>query len=179
MLFYLFSAEHLKSLFTQLDYPFEPEIIPKNIDYYLQRTSNGSSLSYIVHSWVATRRNRKRSWELFEEALKTDVGDIQAGTTAEGIHLGAMSGCVDIVQRGFTGLEARGDLLRFNPSFPEELKRVTFHLRYRGHWLDLDITAGKIAIEALKGGAEPVKIQIRDRIYALEPGKTIEDHLDD
>ncbi len=48
------------------------EDIPRNIDYYLERTSNGSSLSYVVHSWVAVRRNRRHSWRLFEEALKTD-----------------------------------------------------------------------------------------------------------
>jgi len=177
MLFYLFSAEHLESLFSQLGYSFEHDTIPKNIDYYLQRTSNGSSLSYIVHSWVATRRDRRHSWELFEEALKTDVSDIQGGTTAEGIHLGAMSGCVDMVQRGYTGLEARGNVLRFNPSFPDELRRVNFHLRYRGHWLDLDIYADKLKIEALKSGAQPVKVQVRDQMYDLEQGKTIECQL--
>jgi len=177
MLFYLFSAEHLEALFSQIGYTFEADTIPKNIDYYLKRTSNGSSLSYIVHSWVATRRDRRHSWELFEEALKTDISDIQGGTTAEGIHLGAMSGCVDIVQRGYTGLEARGDILRFNPSFPDELRRVNFHLRYRGHWLDLDIFPDRLKIEALKSGAQPVKVQVRDQIYDLEQGRTIECEL--
>ncbi len=174
MLFYLFSSSHLESLFKQLGYVFEPDLIPKNIDYYLQRTSNGSSLSYVIHSWVAARRDRKHSWELFEEALKTDVSDIQGGTTAEGVHLGAMSGCVDIVQRGYTGLEARGNVLRFNPSFPDELRRVKFHLRYRGHWLDLDIHADKLKIEALKSGAHRVKVQVRDETYDLDQGRTIE-----
>ncbi len=174
MLFYLFSAEHLANLFSQLGYTFESDTIPKNIDYYLERTSNGSSLSYVVHSWVATRRDRRHSWELFEEALKTDVSDIQGGTTAEGIHLGAMSGCVDIIQRAYTGLEARGDILRLNPAFPDELRRVNFHLRYRGHWLDLDIYANRLRIEALKSGALPIKVQVRDQVYDLEQGRTIE-----
>ena len=174
MLFYLFSAEHLRNLFSQMGYTLEPDTIPKNIDYYLKRTSNGSSLSYIVHSWVATRRDRRHSWELFEEALKTDICDIQGGTTAEGIHLGAMSGSVDIVQRGYTGLEARGNLLRLNPAFPDELRRVNFHLRYRGHWLDLDIDAKRLKIEALQSGARPIKIQIKDQVYDVEQGRTIE-----
>jgi len=177
MLFYLFSAEYLQRLFRQIGYELNPEDIPKNIDYYLERTSNGSSLSYVVHTWVAARRNRRHAWRLFEEALKTDVEDIQGGTTAEGIHLGAMAGCVDIVQRCFTGLEARGNVLRFNPYFPEELRRVTFHLRYRGHWIDLDLDAHRIQIEALRSGAEPVSVQIRDKVYELEQGKTIEHSL--
>jgi alpha,alpha-trehalase len=123
---------------------------------------------------VAVRRDRRHSWRLFEEALKTDVEDIQGGTTAEGIHLGAMAGCVDIVQRCFTGLEARGNVLRFNPQFPDELSRVSFHLRYRGHWIDLDINSERVLIEALQSGAEPVKVQVRDMVYDLEQGKTIE-----
>ena len=40
-----------------------------------------------------------------------DVGDIQGGTTKEGIHLGAMAGTVDLVQRGQTGLQIRHDML--------------------------------------------------------------------
>ncbi|MEF8823377.1 MAG: trehalose-phosphatase [Desulfohalobiaceae bacterium] len=174
MLFYLFSAEYLQELFHQLGYELKPGDIPKNIDYYLERTSNGSSLSYVAHSWVSARRDRRHSWRLFEEALKTDVEDVQGGTTPEGIHLGAMAGCVDIVQRCFTGLEARGNVLRFNPQFPEELDRVKFHLRYRGHWIELDIDTDKVQIEALESGAEPVSVQIRDAVYELEQGKTIE-----
>jgi alpha,alpha-trehalase len=81
---------------------------------------------------------------------------------------------VDIVQRSYTGLEARGDLLRLNPAFPDELRRVNFHLRYRGHWLDLDIVAKRLKIEALQSGARPIKIQIKDQVYDVEQGRTIE-----
>lgn len=174
MLFYLLSAEELEKLFNQLGYPFEYETIPKNIDYYLKRTSNGSSLSWIVHSWVAARRDRERSWELFNQALKTDMADIQGGTTPEGIHLGAMAGCVDMLARGYTGLETRGDILRFNPSFPDEIKEVNFHLRYRGHWLDLDIGNDNLKIKALSGGAEPMKVQVKDEVFELRQGETKE-----
>jgi alpha,alpha-trehalase len=172
MLFYLFSAEELNKLFNQLGYPFEYETIPKNIDYYLKRTSNGSSLSWIVHSWVAVRRDRERSWELFNQALKTDVADIQGGTTPEGVHLGAMAGCVDMLQRGYTGLETHGDVLRLNPSFPREIKQVHFHLRYRGHWLDLDISSDRLKITALSGRARPIRIWVKDRVFKLKEGET-------
>ncbi|MBW2351421.1 MAG: trehalose-phosphatase [Deltaproteobacteria bacterium] len=174
MLFYLFSAEKLKKLFNQLGYPFKYETIPKNIDYYLKRTSNGSSLSWIVHSWVAVRRDRERSWELFNQAMKTDVADIQGGTTPEGIHLGAMAGCVDMLQRGYTGLETQCDVLRLNPSFPREIKQVHFHLRYRGHWLDLDISSDRLKITALSGKARPIRICVKDKGFELKEGETEE-----
>lgn len=174
MLFYFFSSKQLVELFQQLGYTFKPEHIPANIDYYLQRTSNGSSLSSIVHSWVSARRDRKRSWELFQEALKTDICDIQGGTTSEGIHLGAMAGCVDIIQRGYTGLDSSGDTLHFNPLFPEEVKRIKLHLRYRGHWLEIDMVPERVRIHALSSGFAPVKAQIKDQVFELEQGRTCE-----
>jgi alpha,alpha-trehalase len=178
MLFYLFSAEKLEKLFKQLGYDFEYETIPDNIHYYLSRTSNGSSLSYTIHSWVMARLDRKRSWKLFKSALKTDIADIQGGTTPEGIHLGAMAGCVDIIQRAYTGLETRENVLILNPQFPDELKRINFHLRYRNHWLELDITSDRIKINALSSGAQSIRVKIKDKDYELEQDKTLEVALD-
>ncbi|MBN2028226.1 MAG: trehalose-phosphatase [Actinobacteria bacterium] len=174
MLFYLFSAEELGSLIAQLGYDFDPESIPRTIDYYLRRTSNGSSLSWIIHSWVATRRDRSHSWELFNVALLTDFADVQGGTTPEGIHLGAMAGCVDMVGRGYTGLEYRGDVLRFNPAFPEELDGLSMLIRYRGRWLDLDISADRFKVHALSGGAGPIKIEVGGEVFELREGDTAE-----
>jgi Glycosyl hydrolase family 65, N-terminal domain/Glycosyl hydrolase family 65, C-terminal domain len=57
-----------------------------------------------------------------------------AATTTEGIHLGAMAGTVDLVQRCYTGLETRQDVLWLNPSLPQELDGLDFEVRYRGHW---------------------------------------------
>jgi alpha,alpha-trehalase len=174
MLFYLFSAEELKEMFTQLGYPFEYETIPKNINYYINRTCHGSSLSRMVHSWVLYRSDRKGSWNLFTEALMTDVADIQGGTTPEGIHLGAMAGCVDIVQRAYTGIEARGDILRFNPELPEELNRLSMHIRYRGHWLEVNITSDTLELESLHGHAAPIKIEVKGKVFELAEGESKE-----
>ena len=76
----------------------------------------------------------------FAEALQSDVSDIQQGTTAEGVHLGAMAGTVDLVQRVSTGIEVTGDVLRLNPQLPQELERLDMRIRYRGHSLDLRLT---------------------------------------
>ena len=177
MLFYLFSSERLGEMLEQLGYHYDPEMIPRNIDYYLQRTSNGSSLSWIIHSWVAARRDRSQSWELFNVALLTDFMDVQRGTTPEGIHLGAMAGCVDLVGRGYTGLECEGDMLRFNPTFPEEIDGLHMHIRYRGQWLELDISTDRFKVHALSGGAVPIKIEIDGRILELREGQKAEVEL--
>ena len=120
------------------------------------------------------RSDRKGSWGLFTEALMTDIADIQGGTTPEGIHLGAMAGCVDIVQRVYTGIEARGDVLRFNPELPEDLNRLSMHIRYRGHWLELNITSDILELESLHGGAAPIKIEVKGKIFELTEGESRE-----
>jgi trehalose/maltose hydrolase-like predicted phosphorylase len=121
MLFYLLSADELREVFGRLGYQLSPETIPKNIDYYLARTSHGSTLSAVVHAWVLARANRERAMEFLLHALDSDIIDIQGGTTPEGIHLAAMAGTVDLLQRCFTSIETRGDTLWLNPCWPEEL----------------------------------------------------------
>jgi len=171
MLFYLFSSEELSAIFEQLGYHFEYDTIPKNIHYYMQRTSHGSTLSRVVHSWVLARSDRERSWHLFKEALKSDYTDIQGGTTPEGIHLGAMAGSVNILQEAYTGIEPRGDVLWFNPCLPEELKSLHMEIRYRGHTLKLDISEKELTVSAWKCTETPIKIGFNEDVYELEQGQ--------
>lgn len=172
MLFYLFSSEELKEIFENLGYTFKFETIPRNVDYYLDRTSHGSTLSRVVHSWVLTRSDRGRSWKLFMTALESDVEDIQGGTTPEGIHLGAMAGTADILHRAYTGITVRNDVLWFNPVLPEDVGRLHMHIRYRGHALEIDITRNIFQIRALMGADGPVRIGLRDQIFDLKMGDT-------
>jgi alpha,alpha-trehalase len=170
MLFFLFSSEKLQKLFNQLGYSFEYETIPRNIDYYLKRTSHGSTLSRVVHSWVLARSDRVRSWKFFCEALKSDIEDIQGGTTPEGIHLGAMAGTVDLITRGYTGIEPRDDVLWFNPCLPEKMAKLHVHIRYRGHALEVEVTSDRLEVRALKSTEMPIKVGFKEKTYDLEAG---------
>jgi alpha,alpha-trehalase len=174
MLFYLFSAEQLKMLFEHMGYSFDPDSIPQNIDYYLDRTSHGSTLSRVVHSWVLARRDREASWKLFEEALHSDIEDIQGGTTPEGIHLGAMAGTVDLVQRMYTGLETRDEALWLSPMLPKDLSDINVRIRYRGHWLSLKLNHERLTVSFDRGGAPPVRIGFGKKIYEMCQGETRE-----
>jgi alpha,alpha-trehalase len=177
MLFYLFSSEQLAELFEQLGYPFAYETIPKNIKYYKERTSHGSTLSRVVHSWVLVRSDRAGSWKLFTQALQSDVADIQGGTTPEGIHLGAMAGVVDLMQRAYTGIEARGHVLYFNPHLPKELERLLLRIRYRSHSLEVEITPKKLRIAARESAAGPIRVGVRGQVFQLKMGESKEVEL--
>jgi len=174
MLFFLLSSEELLGLFGRLGYRFAPERIPKTIDYYLSRTSDGSTLSAIVHSWVLARANRHHAMRYFAQVLVSDVVDIQGGTTSEGIHLAAMAGSVDLLQRCFTGLETRDDRLVLGPHWPEELGAIEFPFVYCGHRLHLRISGRTGALTSEGGNAGSIMVECRGRIQQLLPGRTIE-----
>jgi alpha,alpha-trehalase len=171
MLFYLLSAEELRGLLERLGYRLDPAAIPRNVDYYLARTSHGSTLSGVVNAWVLARSDRPRSWRFFTEALGSDLHDVQGGTTAEGIHLGAMAGTVDLAQRCYTGLEPRADVLWLNPSLPEELDGLDFDVRYRGNWgINLHLTSDRLRVRVPPSCATPVRIGIKGEVVELAPG---------
>jgi alpha,alpha-trehalase len=173
MLFYFFSAEEIQELFTQMGYDFDPESIPRNVGYYLKRSSHGSTLSNIVHSWVLSRSDRPRSLALFHMGLESDISDIQGGTTREGIHLGAMAGTVDILQRCYTGLEFHDDILFLNPNIPDDLPKLSMRNKYRGKWFDIAVTPEVMTITFEQCELEATKVSFQDKIYQLKPGETL------
>jgi alpha,alpha-trehalase len=173
MLFFLLSADELGDILTGLGYQFDKATIPKTVEYYLARTSHGSTLSRVVHSWVLVRLDRERSWEFFRDSLRSDVADTQGGTTAEGIHLGAMAGTVDLAQRCYTGIETRGDVLWLNPRLPTEVRELRLELRYRRHWLSLDVSSEEVRVGVRHEADGVVKIGFRDEVLELRPGDSV------
>src|SRR5690606_14448972 len=173
MLLYLLSADELRELLGHLGYRFTAEQIPGMVDYYLARTSPGSTLSAVVHAWVLARANRDRAMEYFERVLKSDVADIQGGTTAEGIHLAAMAGSVDLVQRCFTGLETRSDRIVLSPNWPESLGALGFPIRYRGHQMYVRVSGRGAEISVAPRDLPPVAVECNGRVQRLEPGTTV------
>jgi trehalose/maltose hydrolase-like predicted phosphorylase len=172
MLFYLFSADELRGLFELLGYPFDNDQIPRNVAYYDARSSHGSTLSRVVHAWVLARSDRERSLTYFAEALQSDVSDIQGGTTAEGVHLGAMASTVDLMQRVSTGIEVTGGVLRLDPRLPEGLSRLDMRIRYREHTLDLRLTRDSLTVRGREAGPAPIKMAVKDEVFEFSGGST-------
>ena len=170
MLFYLFTENDLKKIFKRLGYEFTDDMISKNIDYYRKRTSHGSTLSRLVFSWILSRHDHQKSWQDFETLLVSDFKDIQGGTTPEGIHLGAMSGSLDLVQRCFAGLEVKEDALWIRPQLPEPIQKINLRVKYRGHWIALSIDHKKLKISFEEGWSNKVNIGVQDSVYEFEMG---------
>jgi len=177
MLFFLFSTEELTEIFERLGYDFAPDMIFSTIHYYMQRTSHGSTLSWITHAWVLARADRLRSWQLLCQALDSDFADLQGGTTPEGIHLGAMAGTVDLIQRCYICIEPRANVLTFNPRLPDELTCLRTTVRYRGQTLDLEVTHDKLCVSSRSFTAYPITIAYRGQVREISPGQRYEFRL--
>ncbi len=173
MLFYLLSSDELRELFARMGYRFTPEQIPKTVDYYLHRTSHGSTLSGVVHAWVLARGDRERAMRYFQQVLMSDVADIQGGTTAEGIHIAAMAGSIDLLQRCFTGLETRADRLILSPMWPESLGALRLPIYYRGYRLHLTIHGRSAEISVDPADHPAIEIECRGHVQTLTPGTTL------
>ena len=172
MLLYLFSAEELRDLLNDMGYSLPPAAIVRTVDFYGSRSTHGSTLSNVVHSWVEARRDRERSWDFLTTALESDLTDIQGGTTHEGIHLGAMAGSVDMVVRCYTGLEIRDDMLWLHPVLPAELAEVAFTINYREQPVQLILTATSLRLQLQAGDATPIRVKVEGHEVTLSPGQT-------
>ncbi|MGW6914209.1 glycoside hydrolase family 65 protein [Kitasatospora sp. NPDC054939] len=171
MLWYLFSAREVRDLLRRLGYPAPHELFRRTTGYYLGRTVHGSTLSSVVHAWVLTRSDRRASWRHFRDALVADLQDAQHGTTAEGIHLGAMAGAVDLLQRCYTGLEVQDDALRLDPHLPSALGRLELELSYRGRrGIVIDVDHRSTTVSLPEDGNAPVLIRFRGVTATVRPG---------
>jgi trehalose/maltose hydrolase-like predicted phosphorylase len=120
---------------------------------------------------MLARSDRPRAIDFFAQALQSDVSDVQQGTTAEGVHFGAMAGTVDL-QRVSTGIEVRGDVLRLNPELPREMERLDTRIRYRGHSLDLRLTRDSLTGRGRDGAAPPISSCVDGKICEFVSGTT-------
>jgi len=171
MLFYLLSRQDLHATFQRLGYTLDEATLARTVDYYLARTSNGSTLSQVAHAHLLAQQQPVDSWELFVEALRSDINDIQGGTTQEGIHLGAMAGTVDLLQRTYVGMQALTDALHLNPRLPAPLTRMQLKVHYRGHFLVLDIRRDRVMVAVDESSLPPFTIAVGGSREQLAAGE--------
>jgi trehalose/maltose hydrolase-like predicted phosphorylase len=172
MLLFLLSREELIETLATLGYQVSDDALDRTVDYYLARTSHGSTLSAVVHAWVLSRQDREASWQFFVEALESDVADIQGGTTSEGIHLGAMAGTIDLLQRCYPGLRMHDEVLSLNPMLPPELGQLDLELTYRGSaGIIVRLTQDRAKVGLDPSVTTPVTVSNNGDLRTLQPGE--------
>ena len=171
MLFFLFRQDELREIFGRLGYDYHADTLTRNVEYYDRRTSHGSTLSFVTHAGVLATIDPESSWDRFLVALHSDADDIQGGTTKEGIHMGVMSGTLDLMQRNYAGAHVYDDVLHFNPQLPSRLDSLSFSMQFRETPIQVTLTGDHLTLAVHpEGASRPVRVAVRDDVRGLCPG---------
>jgi trehalose-phosphatase len=172
LLFYLFRQDELRQIFERLGYSYTPETLRNTVAYYDARTTHGSTLSFIVYAGVFAEIDLAASWERYMVALESDVGDVQGGTTAEGIHIGVMAGTLDLVQRSYLGEVIRDGVLSFNPKIMDQLRDLTLPMRFRGQLIEVTLEHDRLRVgAAVDSLSRSVKSCVGDQVREIRSGE--------
>lgn len=164
MMFYNFGKGEIDKVFAELGYQMPSDYLTRNLEYYLDRTSHGSTLSRIVHAQLANEVDKKElAWKLYQEALFSDYRDIQGGTTAEGIHAGVMAATIYVTLTTFGGLDMRESELVMHPQLPKQWTEIKFNMTHRQIEYMFVVTEDQVLVKPNK----PSTIKLTGRKYTL------------
>jgi len=170
MLFYLLDRDELVALLRRLGVELSDERFCETIEYYRRRTSHGSTLSHLVFGAVLDRVDRQAGWEHFVEALRSDVDDVQGGTTPEGIHTAVMAGTIRHVIERFAGLRATAEALSLSPSLPTEVRAVRFAVRWRDVSVGIQVDPARVRFEVPQGAPRAIPVSVNGADARAVPG---------
>lgn len=125
-----------------------PGSLAANLDFYGPRTAHGSSLSQSVMAALEARAGRPdRALELLKNSLRIDLDDV-GGTTAAGVHIGALGGAWQALLFGFLGAGVRGGVLTLAPSLPEAWPRLEARFRCLGTDVRMFVDNSTVRVDA-------------------------------
>lgn len=169
MVFYLLSQDELITILhdfagTTIDLKDEKsfhEFFKQNFEYYIQRTSHGSTLSRVVHAKLAEDLGlHSLGYKLYLQALSSDYIDIQGGTTGEGIHTGVMASTLYNFINIYAGLEIGTNSIKINPKLPDTIQKVETQFFYLNIKFEVQIESNSIKIKPNTKLKENLKIFI-------------------
>ncbi len=148
MLFYLFPQPTLQALVESLGYRFHQHAQRRTAEFHLSNNTHESSLSIIVCAGAMARIDPQASWTYFQQSMGIDLEAPSNGGTLEGVHLGAMAGSLDVLQRHYLGIRPDIDGLHVFPAPPAALGNVEIAVRYRGARLRVVLDESTLFIHA-------------------------------
>ena len=172
-LFYLFPSAEVFSLMERLGYAFDRGALERTCRYYFERTTHRSSLSRVVYAGALAEVDSDASLELFRAALATDLSGPKPQTVAEGIHLGAMGGTLDVLQRRYFGFSPTAEGLRFAPSLPRGLCPMRIRLELRGLKFTAEGRDGRVTLTSHPSNPGPLSVAHPGGACLLSPGESL------
>ena len=155
---HLLPPAELQRLLRCLGYRLDPTAERRTLDYHLARLSHESSLSKTVCAGALAAFDPDASWSFFGDCLDTDLEAAADSGVREGVHLAAMAGALDVLQRHYLGLWPTPDGLRVQPAPPPALPATRLQLRYRGSRLQVSWESSRLAVRLVDPEDAPVRL---------------------
>ncbi len=173
MLFHLLRPASLEALLARLGYRLRPGWARATLDFHLARISHESTLSRPVCAGALAAVDPERSWRYYLQALETDLGPGREASTHQGLHLGAMAGTLEVLQRHYLGLEPVAHGLCLTPHPPSELDEVTLAVRWREQDLELGLHGDTLVLRSARENRAELRVWHEEREMVLPPGDSL------
>ena len=143
----------------------------RNFDYYDPLTTGDSSLSVGIQSILAAEIGyMDKALAYAHYSVLMDLGNVE-GNVKDGCHIASMGASWMVLVNGFGGMRDFDGVLSFHPRLPESIKKLRFHLTFRGQFLEVTVEQEK-ATYLLKEGTG-LSITHQDKEIKLTPGKAV------
>jgi hypothetical protein len=165
---------HRSQLIKQADVLMAHFLVPQEVpegslqadlDFYVPRTSHGSSLSPAITAGLLARAGRAdEALEMLRMALRLDLDDV-TGTSAGGLHIATIGGVWQALVTGVLGLSVSGGVLGADPHLPAAWGSVGIRLHCLGARIRVHVAAEELTIStdrplrAAPHGCAPVEIR--------------------
>jgi beta-phosphoglucomutase family hydrolase len=174
MAFYVLGLKKVEDILMQLGYGefVDSGLLRRNYEYYLPRTSHGSTLSKIVHADLAQFMGEEGlSFDLYTEALYSDYKDVQGGTTGEGIHTGVMAASLWVALTRFAGVDFSGEILAIQPLLPKQWNSISGSFTYKGNAIWYTVSKESVTLKVVSKDGNPYPVRVGGSVIQCIPGE--------
>jgi alpha,alpha-trehalose phosphorylase len=135
---------------------FTPELKTRNFAYYEPLTVRDSSLSASTQAVLAAEVGQlDLAYDYLGEAALIDLHDLHHNVK-DGLHMASLAGAWTALVSGFGGMRLQNGVISFAPRLPDALKRLAFHVLFRGCRLRIEVSAQEAVYRLLEG--PPLKV---------------------
>jgi len=141
-----------------------------SFDYYNKFNTHDSSNSMCSQAIVACDLNRPAAaYQAWKRSIDIDFGRIPRAD--DGLHGVNCGGMWQEAIYGFAGMKSllNTDTLNFKPCLPEEFKKLSFRVVWKGQPAKVSITKKQFELKNLS--KKILKFKYIGRTYAVQPGK--------
>ena len=147
-----------------------------DLDFYVPRTSHGSSLSPAITAALQARAGRAdEALDMLRLALRMDLDDV-TGSSAKGLHVATIGGLWQALVYGVLGLTVASGTLQLDPQLPSAWGSVRIRLRCLGARVVVQVGPERLTVDTDRpllvrpAGAQPVRVRDRAQFVRATAG---------